>query len=513
MADVGFHRSDRAGNVRPGGKELRQRRRFHVILPRIATAVCLDVADRFRRNVGVFVRAVQRTTIGFGGWPCEGVRPGEADASNDAVNAIPGRNRVAQSLEHDGRCPLTDDRSVGGCIERPYFASLREGTKLVGGQHVADIARQINRPDDGDVEFMLGQRTHADRQRADARRFFRGHGITHAAKAKLAGDATGNDAPQRTQHMPRRQWWPRLFTKFTHPLVELCIVEGQSRRGRPLFRAVSQRPAMVKVRRVQVEAHSDQNPRALRTFAPAEPGVIEGLGDRLQHEQLLRQRLGNFVWRQAKTADFNVNRVDVRPRHFVVAPHFPRQRITTGPPPGRSRRDRTFAAQDEFLKGAERFDATEPCIHADDRNRFGLGGMPKPGAAGRRHVSPWHGGAALGHGTRETDCVGVVLFDQHVRIDSAKAERTDGSASRRVVMGAIPRLRVGLHAKGSGLQLTVPRRFPKVGRWRDLSIAHCEQRFDQPGRTGRRQQVPDVRLDRPDRALAGLPSRRSPQRA
>ncbi len=28
--------------------------------------------------------------------------------------------------------------------------------------------------------------------------------------------------------------------------------------------------------------------------------------------------------------------------------------------------------------------------------------MPKPGAAERRHVSPRHGGAALGHGTQET---------------------------------------------------------------------------------------------------------------
>ena len=31
--------------------------------------------------------------------------------------------------------------------------------------------------------------------------------------------------------------------------------------------------------------------------------------------------------------------------------------------------------------------------------------MPKPGAAGRRHVGAWHGGAALGHGTRTTGCL------------------------------------------------------------------------------------------------------------
>ena len=38
---------------------------------------------------------------------------------------------------------------------------------------------------------------------------------------------------------------------------------------------------------------------------------------------------------------------------------------------------------------------------------FGLGAMPKPGAAGRRHVCPRHGGAALGHGTRKTSRNGL----------------------------------------------------------------------------------------------------------
>ena len=38
---------------------------------------------------------------------------------------------------------------------------------------------------------------------------------------------------------------------------------------------------------------------------------------------------------------------------------------------------------------------------------FRLGAMPKPGAAGRQHVFPRHGGAALGHGTRKTSRDGL----------------------------------------------------------------------------------------------------------
>ncbi|MFQ5495367.1 MAG: tetratricopeptide repeat protein [Phycisphaerae bacterium] len=37
---------------------------------------------------------------------------------------------------------------------------------------------------------------------------------------------------------------------------------------------------------------------------------------------------------------------------------------------------------------------------------FGLGAMPKPGEAGRRHALPRHGGASLGHGTRSIGWIG-----------------------------------------------------------------------------------------------------------
>ena len=47
---------------------------------------------------------------------------------------------------------------------------------------------------------------------------------------------------------------------------------------------------------------------------------------------------------------------------------------------------------------------------------FGLGAVPKPGAAGRRHVFPRHGGAALGHGTRRTGCVGALARTPYARL-------------------------------------------------------------------------------------------------
>ena len=121
---------------------------------------------------------------------------------------------------------------------------------------------------------------------------------------------------------------------------------------------------------------------------------------------------------------------------------------------------------------------------------FGLGAMPEPAAAGRRHVFPQHGSAALDHGTRKAGRVGAGAQDWPSRRSGNPAVRTVASASQ---IHARPELRSWQHAAFRCLRLLVRfdsfrSKIPGIGR------ACCDRGVTLSLSASRRKEAPIARL-------------------
>ena len=103
------------------------------------------------------------------------------------------------------------------------------------------------------------------------------NGEAGAAEMEFAGDAAGDDATQRPHRPAGRQGWPGRIAQLR-----------------------SERPAEMEIRRVQIQAETDED-TGMWTALFREAGGIESFGGDLQHEQLLRQCLLQFPRRNAET--------------------------------------------------------------------------------------------------------------------------------------------------------------------------------------------------------------------
>src|SRR3990172_12261613 len=85
-------------------------------------------------------------------------------------------------------------------------------------------------------------------------------------------------------------------------------------------------------------------------------------------------------------------------------------------------------------------------------------------------------------------------------IDPAEPEGADGGAARGLSLAFRPRPGSTEYGEGTIAEIDLAVRGFKVGGWRQRFMLQRQQDLDQAGRTGCRQQMTDIALNRPENA-------------
>ncbi len=110
-----------------------QRLDLHRVADGRGRAVRLHEADRLRRDPGGLVRPPERQFLAFEAWRKQPHRTAVArdpDPADDGVNPVAVAFRVVEPLQHDHADTLTEQRAVGGGIERADLSLRRNRLEL-----------------------------------------------------------------------------------------------------------------------------------------------------------------------------------------------------------------------------------------------------------------------------------------------------------------------------------------------------------------------------------------------
>ena len=250
----------------------------------------------------------------------------------------------------------------------------------------------------------------------------------------------------------------------------------------------------MKIRRRQIQRDADEHTRA-QPIPLAQFRVRKRARRRLQHQQLLRQHLLEFLRRNAKPINGDGHLLEVETRHrrrtHHAATHAKRR-------PLRRRLDRRAAAEHALLKFPQVAPRPHARLHPDNRNRRGLTRRVR-----RRHLR--HPRAR--HLRRDRH----IFLDQHVRVDATETKRAHRRAPRHIIRAPRPRLCRGQNLKRAFRQRNFIRRLREIRHRRQRLVPQREQHLDESRRARAREQMPDVRLHRAERALPHAPARLAPQ--
>ena len=546
VADLPAHRGER----RRGGARLRlQDRRERVglgpVVERAAGRRDLEVLDTRRVNRRVGAGAHQRRGVG-GRVGSEAVRAAAArrpDPANHGVHPVAVALGVGQPLEHQRPGPLPRQDARGGHLERGRPPGRRVRPLRLVGPDRPRVAGEVHAAADRPVEFPAAQGPH--RQLDGPRRgtLLAAHRETRPAEAERPGDAARGDAAERAHRAVRAQRRADRVGQQVGPLRRrerrrravggrLAAARRPGREGLGL-----RAPTQVVVSRVQVEAQADEHAGARVAAGRGRLGVGRGplavverrRGD-LEHQQLLRQHLAEFLGRDAEAVERDDQLLDEEPRRAGrVAGQVPRRlgrgvgpvaaaervllkRSQPGPRPEvrRQPHDRDRPVRRQVEAGVTRrggaVDATVAVAVAD-----GVGvardQVVEPGHQPRRRqrrgrrrrlgLEQLRGAAGVS--------LADVLLDEQVPVDAAEAEAADRGAARQRRPPRVPLLELRRHAQGAAVVAQLGVRRVEVRLRRPGAVADRQQDFDECRGPRPGEQVADGGLDRADDALPRLP--------
>ena len=464
-----------------------------------------DELDAGRRYAGVRIGA--REGLFIGRW-LRHVRAAPAclrctDAADQRVDPVAVALRVRKALEHDARCSFSGDGAVGIGIERSRRAGARIGANRVARQQRAQVAVQIHGSGERHVQFASPQRARGNFNRAQSGGVLAAHGMAGPADMEFPRDAAGDDAAQCAQCAVGGQRRACPFAEMRYPLLGARVARIEPRLARPLVRTLLHRPPKMKIGRAQIEPEPDEHPAA-RGREHGTTGVVEsGLGH-VEHEQLLRQHLGQFARRNMKAIDGNRKLIEVIAAKYAlrrgsaVAPDRTNFLAAQTAPLGTLHRPIAGTRVEYAVpKRVQVGPATHMHCHADDRNGFGCLDAMR--------------GMRLSRGARATQLLGQRLLDQQVRVDPAKAEAVDRRASRNIDAAALPRAAALEYGERAAVEPDFLRGVFEICDRRQRALLHREHGLDQSGAARRGQQMADVRFDRAQNALTALPGAALPK--
>ncbi len=251
-------------------------------------------------------------------------------------------------------------------------------------------------------------------------------------------------------------------------------------------------PAKMEIRRLGIERHPDDHTPSRSRFLRIQRRVAHRRRHALQHHELLRQNLRDFIRRDLEFTRRHIDPIEIRPdveSVQSVAEHGLGAAPTRRAPLAEGRRPRKH----DIPKCAEAFRLAESRVHSDDRNR-------------RQRRRPRDDAARLRRGLAR-------LLNQHMGVDAAESKGAHGRAPESIGRAGFPRRRLCRHVKRAARQRDHIPAVTIVRRRRNHAGPHGHQRLDQPRRAGARQQMSDHRLDGADRASPIILRVRLPQRA
>ena len=201
-----------------------------------------------------------------------GDRFGVAD---DGIDAVAVAQSVVQALQNQGGRALTRWGRPGHLVRR---------------EHGAHVSRQIDRTDDGRIEFFQLQPARCDLQRLCSRCLVAGDRKARPADPELAGNPAGHQPAQRAHRPVRGERRTDRLPQRIDPALQLRLGKAQVEFPVPDGGLIGEPPAKLIVVGVLIQPQADHDARpAAETTTP--PGVRDGLGRDRQHQRLLGQHL------------------------------------------------------------------------------------------------------------------------------------------------------------------------------------------------------------------------------
>ena len=247
------------------------------------------VGESFRRRVGVAdvrpspchrpERPSGRSRDGLA------IPGGPADAPDQGVDPVAIANGIVEPLDDQHRRAIGEDR------RRPEPA---------GGERRPEFAREVHRADDHPVQFAATEHPAGDLKGREPGGLLARNREAGPAQAELASDPTGHDAAERPHRPVRRERRAESVAKLADPVRESFVLKPEAEPIVPFAGLIEQRPADMKIRRVQVEPEPDQ-------ASPSQPGrlvIPTGVGDGLvgqpEQQRLLGEHLLQLFGRDAE---------------------------------------------------------------------------------------------------------------------------------------------------------------------------------------------------------------------
>ena len=132
VPDVGLHRADDATVAGGFTPEFPEAPHLGGVADRCAGGVALDQVHVLRRPAGLGVGGAHgaQLPVGHGGKEAPPHVVGKTDPLDDAVDPVPLRDGVVQTLEDEDAGPFPHDQAVAGSVERRADAAARQGAQL-----------------------------------------------------------------------------------------------------------------------------------------------------------------------------------------------------------------------------------------------------------------------------------------------------------------------------------------------------------------------------------------------
>ncbi len=297
------------------------------------------------------------------------------------------------------------------------------------------LARQVDRTHDGRVDLARTQRPERDGERRRSRVLLDEDRVARAPEVELRVEPVRGNVGHRPEHARRFEDGDDRVAHRLEP----------GRIGAERVLPFGESPAHAVACDLGIRLHPDEHARPL---ARQRREVVDRFACRLQEQDLLAQRLLQIVRREAQALELEL--------HFLGA-RF-------------AALDEPAATDDGFLERraiGRRADDAAPADHGDGARR-------RRGARGSGGARP-------------------MLLEDHVRVVPAEAEGAHRGAAR-ALRSPGARFADGLERRareGGDLVVAMDRR-------RDRPVLHRLEHLDDARRTGGRDEVAEVRLERAD---------------